>query len=234
MNFLVAVVEIDGTAGVIVLAVFAAVFVLIALVAWMIVRNATADRLKETSTWRSSTNMPLPVSPATFERVVRAGATAISRPSLTPEQQQFLRGLPTARKTLARGYRLGLIIAGLAGIGLSLAIYRGYRDDEMILLPVGIIFLVSVGVLLRGAIPSRTVDPIEPIDPELLRNVHVNVSAPSLTVRLDEATTRKAIELLQQGLSVEHVAREVAPGYERLGEAEKQQVHRALQTLRGR
>ena len=117
---------------------------------------------------------------------------------------------------------------------MSFAIYRGYRDDEMIRLPVGIIFLVSVGVLVSGIVPSRTVDPIEPIDPKLLRNVHVNVGTPALTVQLDEATTRGAIELLAQELSPDSGAREVTVGYEQLSEAEKQQVRWAIETLRDR
>ena len=116
------------------------------------------------------------------------------------------------------------IISGIAGIGLSIAIYRGYRDDEMILLPVGIIFLLSLGVLLNGIIPSRVVDPIEPMDPEFFRNVHFHAGTPSLSVQLDEATTRKAVELLERGLSPESVAHEVTTGYERLSDAEQKQV----------
>ena len=104
----------------------------------------------------------------------------------------------------------------------------------MILLPVGIIFLVSVGVLLNGIVPSRIVDPIEPVDPTLFRNVQVHVGTPSSSVQLDEATTRRAIELLEQGLSPESVAREVTPGYERLSDAEQQQVQGAIERLRDR
>lgn len=234
MKLLIAVVEIEGRTGVIVLFVLATVFVLIAILGWMIVRSATVSRSKDSSTSRFSTNIPLPVSPTTFAKLARVGTKAISRPSLTPEQQHFVRRLPSARKTLASGVRLGLIIAGLAGIGLALAIYRDYQDDEMILLPVGIIVLLSLGALMSGIVPSRTVDPIEPIDPELLRNVHVNVDVPSLTVQLDEATARQAMGLLEQGLSPESVARQVTVGYDRLSEAERDQVRAAIDVLRSR
>ena len=234
MKLLTAVVEIEGTAGLIVLAVFAIVFGLVAFLAWMILRNVTASRVKDPATWRLSTNVPLPLSKAAFDRVARAAPKAISRPPLTTDQQQFVTGLATTRKKLASGVRLVFVIAGIAGIGLSIAIYRDYRDDEMILLPVGIIFLVSLGVLLNGIVPSRVLDPIEPIDPESFRNMHVHVGTPSLSVQLDEATTRNAIELLERGLSPESVAREVTTGYERLSEAEQQQVQRAIGLLRDR
>ena len=234
MKLFTAVVEIEGTAGLIVLAVFAIVFGLVAFLAWMILRNVTASRFKDPATRRFSTNVPLPLSKAAFDRVARAAPKAMSRPSLTTDQQQFLTGLATTRKKLASGVRLAFIIAGVAGLGLSIAIYRGYRDDEMILLPVGIIFLLSLGVLLNGIVPSRVVDPIEPIDPESFRNVHMHVGTPSLSVQLDEATTSKAIELLERGLSPERVAREVTTGYERLSEAEQRQVQWAIESLRGR
>jgi hypothetical protein len=234
MKLLTAVVEIEGTAGLIVLAVFAIVFGLVVFLAWMILRNVTASRFKDPATWRFSTNVPLPLSKAAFDRVARAAPKAMSRPSLTPGQQQFVTGLATTRKKLASGVRLAFIVAGIAGIGLSIAIYRDYRDDEMILLPVGIIFLLSLGALLNGIVPSRVVDPIEPIDPESFRNVHVHVGTPSLSVQLDEATTRKAIELLERGLSPESVARQVTTGYERLSEAEQQQVQWAIELLRDR
>lgn len=235
MKLLTAVVEIEGTAGLIALAVFAVVFGLVAFLAWMIVRNATASRVKDAATtWRFSTNVPLPLSKGAFDRVARAAPRAMSRPSLTTEQQQFVTGLAATRKKLARGVRLAFIVAGIGGIGLSIAIYRDYRDDEMILLPVGIIALLSLGAILNGIVPSRVVDPIEPIDPELFRNVHVHVGTPSLSVQLDEAATAKAIELLKRGLSPERVAREVTTGYERLSEAEQQQVQWAIESLRDR
>lgn len=235
MKLLTAVVEIEGTAGLIVLAMFAIVFALVAFLAWIVVRNVTASRTKDpATTWRVSTNVPLPLSKAAFDRVAQALPRAMSRPSLTSDQQQFVSGLAGTRKTLARGVRLAFIIAGLAGIGVSIAIYRDYRDDEMILLPVGIIVLLSLGAILNGLVPSRVVDPIEPIDPEFFRNVHVHVGTPSVSVQLDEATTRKAIELLARGLSPERVAREVTTGYERLSEAEQQQVQRAIALLRDR
>ena len=234
MKLLTAVVEIEGTAGLIVLAVFAIVFGLVAFVAWMILRNVTASRVKDPATWRFSTNVPLPLSKTAFDRVAGAVPKAISRPSLTTDQRQFITGLATTRKKLASAVRWAFIITGIAGIGLSIAIYRDYRDDEMILLPVGIIFLLSMGVLLNGIAPSRVIDPIEPIDPESFRNVHVHVGTPSLSVQLDEATTSKAIELLERGLSPESVARAVTPGYERLGEAEQKQVQWAIELLRNR
>src|SRR5688572_16242617 len=147
MTSLIAVVEIAGTAGIIVLAVFVLTFVLVAVLAWIIVRNVTANRTKDSATWRFSTNIPLPRSQVTFNRLTQVGAKAMSRPSLTSEQQQFVTGLATTRKKLASVVRLAFIGAGLGGIGLSIAIYRDYRDDDMILLPVGILFLLSVGTL---------------------------------------------------------------------------------------
>jgi len=83
MKLLTAVVEIEGTAGLIVLAVFAIVFALVAFVAWMILRNVTAGRFKDPAAWRFSTSVPLPLSKAAFDRVAQASPRAISRPSLT-------------------------------------------------------------------------------------------------------------------------------------------------------
>jgi len=234
MRLLTAVVEIEGTTGLIVLAVFAIVFGLVAFLAWMILRSVTASRVKAPATWRVSTNVPMALSKTAFDQVARAAPKAISRPSLTTDQQQFVTGLATTRKKLASGVRLVFVMAGIAGIGLSIAIYRDYRDDEMILLPAGIIFLVSLGVLLNGLVPSRVLDPIEPIDPDSFRNVHMQVGTPLLSVQFDEATTSKAIELLEQGLSPESVAREVTTGYERLSAAEQQQVQCAIKLLRDR
>ena len=232
MTSLIAVVQIDGIAAVIVLAVFVLVFALVAVLAWFVVRNLTAKGSTDRATWRFSTNIPLPPrSRTTVDRLVRQ---ARSRPSLTSEQQQFVAGLASTRKKLASGIRLAFVVAGLGGIGLSIAIYRDYRDEEMILLPVGIIFLLSVGVLMSGIVPSRVIEPIAPIDPGLFRNVHINVDAPSLTVQLDDATRRKAVELLERGLGPESVAREVTTGYERLSEAEKQEVQQAIGMLRER
>ena len=143
MDSLFAVVEIDGTTGVVILAVFVFVFLVVAALGWLIVRNTTARTSGSTPTWRFSANIPLPVSRrATFDRLAQA---VTSRPSLTQEQQQFVAGLANTRKKLATGYRLGLIIAGMGGIGLAFAIYQDYRDDEMIVLPVAIISLLSLG-----------------------------------------------------------------------------------------
>jgi len=232
MESLVAVVEIDGTTGVIILAVFVIVFLVVAALAWSIVRKTTVSS-RSTLTGRLSTDIPLPVSrPETFDRVVKAVTKGMSRPSLTSEQQQFVAGLAKTRKKVATAYRWGLMIAGIAGVGLSIAIYRGYRDDEMILLPVGIIFLVSLGVFLSGLVPSRVVDPIEPIDPALLKNIHVDVATQPLTVQLDEATREKSIELLRGGMEPEQVARQVVPGYDHLNDPERQEVQRAIDRLR--
>lgn len=232
MELLTAVVEIDGTTGVVVIAVFVIVFLLVAALGWIIVRKAAGTTTSDTATWRFSTNVPLPVSPTTFDRVAEAARKTASRPSLTSEQRQFVDGLRGTRKSLARGYRLGLILAGLGGLVLSALIYRDASDEEMILLPVGILVLLSLGVLLSGLVPSRTVDPIEPVDPELFRNVHVTVGTEPLMVRLDDATTRKAIELLERDMRPEDVARQVTPGFERLDESTKQQVIGAIAVLR--
>lgn len=138
------------------------------------------------------------------------------------------------RKTIATGYRLGLVVAGLAGIALSIAIYMDYRDDEMILLPVAIIFLLSLGVLFSGLIPSRTVDPIEPIDRELLKNIDVDVTSQPLTIQLDDAFTTKAREMLERGMSPAEVAALITPAYDRLDDRERQAVKEAIAMLRHR
>jgi hypothetical protein len=140
--------------------------------------------------------------------------------------------LTKTRKTIATAYRWGLIIAGIAGVGLSIAIYRDYRDDEMILLPVGIMLLVSLGILISGLIPSRIVDPVEPIDAELLKKIHVDVATQPLTVRLDEPTMQTATAMLQSGKSPEEVARQIVPTYDRLDDAARQEVQRAIARLR--
>jgi hypothetical protein len=235
MHLLVAVVEIDGAAGVLILAVFVLVLLVVSALAWFIVRNTTIGTSKSRSAWHSSTNVPLPLlRPATSEQLMKAVRKGLSRPSLTAEQQEFVAGLARTRKRIATGYRLGLVVAGLAGVALSIAIYTDYRDDEMILLPVAIIFLLSLGVLFSGLIPSRTVDPIEPIDRGLLKNIHVDVTSQPLTIQLDDAFTPKAREMLERGMSPAEVAALITPTYDRLGERERQAVEQAIAMLRHR
>jgi hypothetical protein len=235
MDFLVAVVEIEGTTGVIVFAVFLLVFLFVGALAWIIVRNTTISSSKSTSTWKVSSEIPLPGSrPATSEKISRVVEAGMSRPFLTREQQQFVAGLPSLRTKIAISYRWGLIIAGIAGVGLSIAIYRDYRDDEMILLPVGLIFLLSLGVLLSGLIPSRTVDPIEPVNPELLKKIQVDVRKQPLTIQLDDASAQRASELLRGGMTAAEVARQIVPAYDRLDDLERREVERAIAMLRDR
>ena len=233
MDLVVAVVEIEGTAGMIILAVFVTVFLVVAALAWWIAHNMTVSTSKSPSTWRLSTDIPLPVSrQATFDRLTDAVAKGASRPSLTPEQRHFVTGLSNTRRKLATGYRVGLVVVGVAGVALSIAIYRDYVDDEMILLPVAIIFLLSLGILLGGLIPSRTVDPIEPIDPDLLKKIQLNVTSQPLTVQLNDEVTARAMKMLSGGMTPADVARQVIPGYDHLDDRQRQEVERAIARLR--
>jgi hypothetical protein len=234
MDLLVAVVEIDGATGVVIVAVFILVFLLVAGLAWFIVRNTTVHASRSQPAWRSSTNIPLPVllRRATSERLMEAVAKGSSRPSLTSEEEQFVTGLARTRKAIAKGYRLGLVVAGMVGIGVSIAIYQDYHDDEMILLPVAIIFLLSLGVLISGVMPSRTVDPIEPIDAELLKNIHVDVTRQPLTIQLDEAFTAEARKMLERGMSPAEVAAKLTPAFQPLDDRERQALEQAIAMLR--
>ena len=97
------------------------------------------------------------------------------------------------------------------------------------LLPSALILLLSLGALLNGLAPSRTVDPIEPIDRELLDRIQVRVSAEPLSIRLSEEDVSRARNMRDAGTSLDAIARVVYRDYVLLEEFEREAIRSALE-----
>ena len=230
MSQIVAVVEIgsDPTTLLLIVGVFLATFVLIVIAAYWLVRQSQPGP-HGTTTWRLDVSPHLPVSKPTFDRVVRATDAALSRPRITPETRRSLDRLAGARKTFVSFYRVSMIVIGLAGVVVSVLWFREADSANMMGLPAAIVLLFSLGAILNGLIPSRTIDPIDPIDPALLDKIDVQVSTRPLTVELGESDFRKAADMRQNGSSPDEVARAVYPGYDGSDEFTRKAVRTVLE-----
>ena len=228
----VAVVEIGAGAAVLVLAVFILAVVGACAVLWFLSRGTPGPR--GTTQWRFDVTQELPVSKPTFDRLADLTERAMTPPALAPGTRAAIDGLGPLRKTLARIYRVALILIGLGGLGLSFVLFRGADSANMQGLPASIILLFSLGAIGSGLIPNRTVDPVEPLDPELFRNIHVLVSRDPLTVRLSQFELAKAKDMLRQGAALDDIARAVYAAYDTLGDSEKRAVQQTLaEALKG-
>jgi hypothetical protein len=221
-----AVVEIEGTTALVVLAVFLVSFVLVCLVAYWLVASAKRGT-DGTRSWNIDIAGRLPVSKATFERVADLTEAAVSRPELTPEKEAFLADLAESRKTALGAYRLGLIAVGLLGVIVAILWFRDASSANMLGLPAAIVMLLSLGAILEGLLP-RGAKHIEPIDPRLLDKIEVQVSKEPMTVRLDSTDIRKAADILRQGGSPDEAARAVYPEYDALCAFERTAVREAI------
>jgi hypothetical protein len=221
-----AVVEIEGTTALLVLAVFLVSFVLVCLVAYWLVASAKRGT-GGTSTWDIDITSRLPVSKSTFERLADLTEAAVSRPELTPEKQAFLEDLADTRTTALGAYRLGMIAVGLVGVVVAILWFRDATSANMLGLPAAIVMLLSLGAILEGILPKRARH-IEPIDPRLFDKVKVQVSKEPMTVRLDGADMRKAADILRQGGSPDEAARAVYTEYDALSAFERAAVRDAI------
>ena len=230
MARILAVVEIgsDPTTLLLIVGVFLATFILVAVAAYWLVRQSHPGP-QGTTTWRLDVSQRLPVSRRTFDQLASVTDAALSRPQVTPETRRSLDRLAGARKTFVSFYRITMIAIGLFGVGVSVLWFREADSANMMGLPAAIVLLLSLGAILNGLIPSRTVDPIDPIDPALLDKIDVQVSTRPLTVELDESDLRRAADMRRHGSSSDEVARAVYPGYDGADEFTRKAVRTMLE-----
>jgi hypothetical protein len=230
MPALLAVVEIsDNPAMLAVVVCIATLMVMLAIFAlvWLI-RNARPGP-DGTTNWQANLARPIHVEKPVFDRIVDVTRRAVERPVVTAETRRFVEGLENTRNVLSVLVRVGLIVAGLLGITLSIVLFRQADSANMIGLPAGIILLLSLGALLSGIIPNSTIKPtLEPVQPGLLDKIDVQVSTEPLTVNLSQFDVMRMSEMVRGGASMDEVARVVYPGYAQLSEAEKAAIRHAL------
>ena len=214
--------------------VVGAVFVLTFLVVCAVAFKLTVKKEPGppgSSSFRINLGGKLPVSSqAGFERLGEFTAAALSRPELTPEKRAGLERLGNVRDKLDRVRRGILTTVGLAGLAGAWLLYSQATPANMLLLPAGIVFLLSLGALISGMFPRRSIVAGGEIDPALLDKIQVQVSRPeTLTVQLTDEDLLQASDMLRQGWSWDDVSRAMHPGYDGLGDVEKQAVQAALQ-----
>ena len=204
-------------------AVLLAAFLLIAaiaLVAGVMVLWAKRQTGPDgTSSWNLSATVPMPTSKATFDRLSDLVAKGLKRPPMTAETQSRLNRLDRlsqSRVVAVRTYRVLFAGVGLIGMALAYRLYADATPANMLLLPAGIVALLSAGALLNALSPSRAVTgDIEPIDPHLLAKIHVSVDRPDQTaVTLGQSDVDLASSLFAQGWDADNVARSVVQGYD--------------------
>lgn len=229
---LVAVVELGLGAAVIVLAVAALIGVGLCAGFWFLSRGKPGP--KGATEWRFDLAGEVPVSKPAFERLADLTDAALTPPALTPETRAAIGTLGPLRSALAAISRVALIFIGTAGLVLAFVLFRGADAGNMQGLPAAIIALLSLGAILSGLIPNRTIDPGAPLDPDLFKNIRVEVSRQPLTVQLSEFELIKAKEMLGHGATLDDIARAVHAEYDRLGGPEKHAIQQVLaQALKG-
>lgn len=225
-----AVVEIGGETALVLLVIGVFVFTLIvagALAFVWLARSGTSEARPTRVHFRSTYRMP--VSKPAFDEIVNTTVSALARPQETEASRAFGQSLAEARGVLARGYRAAMIVVGLFGIGVSVMMFREATPANLMLLPSALVLLLSLGALLSGLVPSRTVEPIEPIDRELLDRIQVRVSADPLKIALSEEDVSRARSMRDAGTSLDAIARAVYPDYVLLEEFEREAVRSALE-----
>ena len=223
---LLAVVELGAGAAALLLAAFVLVLAAVCAGVWFLSRGTPGP--KGTTEWRANLSQQLPVSKPTFDRLADLTERAVRPPALAPETRAAIDSLGTLRKPLAVVYRGGLIVLGLGGLVLAFVLFRGADSANMQGLPAAIILLLSLGALGSGLIPNRTIDPVEPLDPDLFKNVHVQVSKQPLTVHLSPFELTRAKEMLRRGVPLDDIARAVHADYDTLEDVEKHAVQQML------
>jgi hypothetical protein len=223
---LIAVVEIGPGAAAILLAVVALIAVGLGGAFWLLSRGRRGPH--GTTEWRFDFAGELPVGKPALDRLATLTEAALAPPALAPETRAAVDSLGSLRRTLAGIYRAALIVGGIGGLVLAFVLFRGADAANMQGLPAAIVLLLSLGALFSGLIPSRTVDPVTPVDPDLFKNISVQVSRQPLTVHLSQFELIRAKEMLRQGATLDAIARAVVAEYDRLGGPEKHAIQQTL------
>ena len=224
----------DNPVMLLVIGVFFLTFVAVCVIG--LVMLSRGRREGSATTWRTDFSARVPVSPATFERLADETRTAVAIPEVAPEVRQTLNSLQSVRRGLATGYRAGLIIAGLAGLVGGILLVRSHTPANMQGLPGAIIILLSLGALLSGLVPSRTVDPGEPLDAETLRRmrekISVQVTAPTTTqIQLGASELKQVADMVRAGSAIPDAIRSVYPRFDDLSRAEQRWLESTVATI---
>lgn len=219
---LLAVVEINDPIILVVAAVFIVTFVGVCAVAYVVLAKRRRDGGQ--TTWQFGARLPL--TPETFERVAAGTAAAVSVPEVTPATRATFDGLDRLRGTLVSIYRISMITVGLVGLVAGGLMLRAHTSANMMGLPGAIIVLLALGALMQGLVPGPAVTPVEPLDPEQLRQMREKISVRVVTgepiaVNLEAADIRRVSEMLRRGSSRGDALRAVYPDFDSLGDSEK-------------
>ena len=224
----------DNPMMLLVIGVFLLTFVAVCVIGF--VMFSRGRREGTATTWRMDFGARVPVSPATFERLADETRAAVAIPEVAPETRATLNSLRSLRRGLVIGYRTGWIVLGLGGLVGGLLLLRSHTPANMQGLPGAIIILLSLGALLNGLVPSRTVDPGEPLPAETLRQmrekIRVEVTSPAVThVQLGETELKRIADMVRAGSPMSDALRAVYPSFDGLSKAEQQWLESTVATL---
>jgi MFS family permease len=230
-GFLLAVVEINDPMILVIAAVFILTFVGVCAVAYVVQAKRRPDG--EQTTWQFGARLPL--TPENFERVAAGTAAAVSVPEVTPATRATFERLDRLRGTFVSIYRIIIMTVGLAGLVAGGLMLRAHTPANMMGLPGAIALLLALGALLKGLVPGPALTPVEPLDPELLRQMRERISVRVITrepiaVKLEEGDIRRVSEMLRRGSSPGDALRAVYPDFDSLGDSEKRWIESTVST----
>jgi hypothetical protein len=234
---LLAVVEIGGDATLLIVgAVFVATFIAVAAVGYLLLRKARTDGT--TPTWHFQLQTRLPVSKPAFDQISRATEAALATPTTSPATRAQFDQLDRARNVFVSVYRVVMILVGLAGATGGALLIRSHTPGNMQGLPGGIILLLSLGALLNGLIPPRSIRPISPLEPAVLdeakKKIRIGVShSAPLQITLSATDLQRAAESLRLGVPVAEVARGLYPSYDTLDDMERHALESLIRQAAG-
>ena len=219
-----AVVEINDPMLLLVVAVFILTFIVVCFIGWRMLVKVRRDG--ERMTWNLQFGTRLPVSKESFDRIASVTESAVSAPQVEPATRAHLERLDSVRGAFATVYRTLMIAVGIGGLIGGALLMRSHMPGNMNALPGTIILLLALGALLAGLVPGRSVAPLEPLAPELFRQMREKVKVqvitlPTTEVKLERSDVRRISEMLRQGGSVADALRAVYPPYETMDESEK-------------
>ena len=223
-TFVLAVVEINDPRLLWVAAIFILIFVSVCALAYVVLAKRRRDGDQTTLDLQLGARLPL--TNENFVRAAEVTAAAVSVPEISPATRANLERLDSVRGTFVSVYRTILIAVGLVGLVAGGLLLRSHTPANTNGLPGAIVLLLALGALLTGLVPGPTVRPVEPLDPELLRQMREKISvrvitAEPIAVKLGEADIRRVSDMLRRGSSTGDALRAVYPDFDTLGESEK-------------
>ena len=223
-TFVLAVVELNDPMLLLVVAIFIVTFVSVCALAYVVLAKRRRDGDQTTLDLQLGARLPL--TNENFARAAELTAAAVSVPEISPAARANLERLASVRGTFVSVYRTILIAVGLVGLVAGGLLLRSHTPANTNGLPGAIVLLLALGALLTGLVPGPTVRTVEPLDPELLRQMREKISvrvitAEPIAVKLGEADIRRVSEMLRRGSSTGDALRAVYPDFDTLGESEK-------------